>query len=261
MRQETLRVVSEHQASEALESHRKPDPYPFPIIDGLLIYSNGLPVKDQIKRGTPLLDREYRIVEELEDWANRNKGGVFVWVSAPYPGEYPIAKVVISEILTTGEGKTLKNRAIVFDFSPQETIRFANNLAPYSKTPLYFINTETLRETPIFLKDDTHWTYVLQALQPTAYDWQGMREDRDLEEKEALVILIQEIIKKRGAINTRSVLLRQGVITSAQISCPTRVFEIFFNCPRCHGSIPSDRGITTCPHCGITKEEAGSKCA
>lgn len=34
----------------------------------------------------------------------------------------------------------------------------------------------------------------------------------------------------------------------------------YFNCPRCGGQIESGRGITTCPHCGLTKEQAGSKC-
>lgn len=33
-----------------------------------------------------------------------------------------------------------------------------------------------------------------------------------------------------------------------------------FSCPKCGKPIPSGRGITTCPHCGITKEEAGSIC-
>ena len=33
-----------------------------------------------------------------------------------------------------------------------------------------------------------------------------------------------------------------------------------FNCPGCQGEIESGKGITTCPHCGLTKEKAGSKC-
>jgi hypothetical protein len=38
------------------------------------------------------------------------------------------------------------------------------------------------------------------------------------------------------------------------------IIESSFPCPRCGGSIPSGLGITTCPHCGLTKEEAGSTC-
>lgn len=38
------------------------------------------------------------------------------------------------------------------------------------------------------------------------------------------------------------------------------VVESSFPCPRCGQPIPSGRGITKCPHCGITKEEAGSPC-
>lgn len=36
--------------------------------------------------------------------------------------------------------------------------------------------------------------------------------------------------------------------------------ETSFPCPKCQGPIPSGRGITICPHCGITKEEYKSKC-
>lgn len=38
----------------------------------------------------------------------------------------------------------------------------------------------------------------------------------------------------------------------------------YFECPKCHGKIPSGQGIETCPHCHITKneyaEQAGEKC-
>lgn len=35
----------------------------------------------------------------------------------------------------------------------------------------------------------------------------------------------------------------------------------YFECPRCNEKIKSGEGTTTCPHCGMTKEEAGNKCA
>jgi len=34
----------------------------------------------------------------------------------------------------------------------------------------------------------------------------------------------------------------------------------FFSCPSCDKPIASGKGITKCPHCGITKEEYGSRC-
>lgn len=37
-------------------------------------------------------------------------------------------------------------------------------------------------------------------------------------------------------------------------------FENHFHCPSCKGQIESGRGITTCPHCGLTKEQSGSNC-
>lgn len=33
-----------------------------------------------------------------------------------------------------------------------------------------------------------------------------------------------------------------------------------FPCPSCEKPIPSGKGITKCPHCGITKEQVGSNC-
>ena len=36
--------------------------------------------------------------------------------------------------------------------------------------------------------------------------------------------------------------------------------EKSFNCPGCGGEIPSGRGIEKCPHCGMTKQQAGSVC-
>lgn len=36
--------------------------------------------------------------------------------------------------------------------------------------------------------------------------------------------------------------------------------ESSFPCPRCGQAIPSGFGITTCPFCGLTKEQAGSTC-
>ena len=35
-----------------------------------------------------------------------------------------------------------------------------------------------------------------------------------------------------------------------------------FDCPNplCGKPIPSGQGIETCPHCGMTKEQAGNKC-
>ena len=32
--------------------------------------------------------------------------------------------------------------------------------------------------------------------------------------------------------------------------------ESNFDCPKCSGKIDSGKGITTCPHCGFTKEQA-----
>ncbi|MFZ2152963.1 MAG: hypothetical protein WAV41_02795 [Microgenomates group bacterium] len=36
--------------------------------------------------------------------------------------------------------------------------------------------------------------------------------------------------------------------------------EKYFRCPKCKGKIKSGEGTETCPHCGMTKQEAGSVC-
>ncbi len=38
-----------------------------------------------------------------------------------------------------------------------------------------------------------------------------------------------------------------------------REYSANFNCPKCNGKIISGRGITTCPHCGFTKEQAAKE--
>lgn len=263
MYQETLRVTSEHIASEARESHRLSDPYIFAIIDGTLVYSNGRPIKDQISGNGAPFDKEYKIVEDLENWANTNQEGAFLWVSAPYPGKYPITKVIASEIATIGGTKVLVNRALTFDFSGKEAIRLANRLAPYCEKPLYFIDTEKLRQTPLFLKKDSDWISVMEGFLPNLYGWQGIREGKDFEEKEPLIRLLEQIIGKQGIVRAREVAQEQGVFGPSSISCPPTAFDLFhksseyrsFQCPRCNKNIPSGRGITTCPHCGARKED------
>lgn len=36
--------------------------------------------------------------------------------------------------------------------------------------------------------------------------------------------------------------------------------EESFECPGCHGKIPSGKGITVCPHCGLKKEDCAEAC-
>ncbi len=54
-----------------------------------------------------------------------------------------------------------------------------------------------------------------------------------------------------------------GINTNSAFSLMSEAIPLLeksFPCPKCHGPIPSGRGITKCPHCGITKEEYGSYC-
>lgn len=40
----------------------------------------------------------------------------------------------------------------------------------------------------------------------------------------------------------------------------TELFAKTFDCPKCHQSIPSGKGIEVCPHCGAKKSDYGSTC-
>ena len=83
----------------------------------------------------------------------------------------------------------------------------------------------------------------------------------------------QALIDFYGSLPVRPVSTGCGVqsgftsIVNGQLSIvnflPFSVSEFalnYFHCPGCGGQIESGRGITTCPHCGLTKEQAGSKC-
>ncbi len=54
---------------------------------------------------------------------------------------------------------------------------------------------------------------------------------------------------------TRSILARSVLPDLAGIA----EFGDYFTCPKCEGKIDSGKGITTCPHCGYTKEQAASE--
>lgn len=253
-------------ASEALESWRKPDPYIFLIgPEGVLLYEdNWLPIKEQVQRGAPLYEREYKIIEGLEVWARSQKeGSAFVWISPAYPGTYPVSKIIISQKEESQGIRWLENRAIVLDYPTQEALALANRLAPYSENPQCFFNPEDLRQTPIFLKPRAHWTYIMERLFPDTDIWQEIREGKDVKEKTKLAAEFRRLLEENGEAKTRQIARERGLMGSASISCPTSAFEmffessqlLFFQCPRCNVRIPSGRGITTCPHCGARKED------
>jgi hypothetical protein len=67
----------------------------------------------------------------------------------------------------------------------------------------------------------------------------------------------------RFGCGASNVVSTTSVLSYSETSTPNYGYELMlgsFACPKCNGLIPSGLGITTCPHCGITKEQAGSTC-
>jgi hypothetical protein len=70
-----------------------------------------------------------------------------------------------------------------------------------------------------------------------------------------------KIVSELEGCMSRGVASWQNTALGARIVLTEKEFE----CPRCHGKIESGKGITTCPHCNLTKEQAAklipeSKC-
>lgn len=88
---------------------------------------------------------------------------------------------------------------------------------------------------------------------------------------------ISKVINYYGALPVRSVSTGCGIQSGFAIVSSFSPFSVaefakggcpecggqtnHFHCPGCNYQIESGRGITTCPRCGLTKEQAGSKCA
>jgi hypothetical protein len=84
----------------------------------------------------------------------------------------------------------------------------------------------------------------------------------------SIVSQLQEIGGCAGGGNTKNqtelfseTISPRNILTSAidQLLSSEKVED--FECPRCHGTISGGQGITVCPHCQLSKEEAGSECA
>lgn len=72
---------------------------------------------------------------------------------------------------------------------------------------------------------------------------------------------LQQVLISQSPSQFISSLFPYSVSEFANNSCPEcSQGENHFHCPRCKGQIESGHGITTCPHCGLTKEAAGSTC-
>ena len=191
--------VAEELASYALETRRIPDSYYFMIDkDGDLFHPSAqVKVKDLVRRDSFVGEAEGRAFDAIESWVRQNDWGVIAWVSPPYPGIYPICKMIISEIERTSVGKRLHNRAILFDFDQERCLKFAQNLASFSKNNPLFKNLDQVRTTPLILDTQAgEWTSILEELINDPILWKDIREGKDREAKRETIIMAQMVLPR-----------------------------------------------------------------
>lgn len=270
--------------SFAMETKRVPDTYYFELGErGKLIDPKTKePIENSISRSPGPYDKEYEGFKHIENWVRQNNQGTIIWLSPPYEGAYPFSKVVISEIQTKENKKTLLNRAIVLEINTDETVSLANSLLSYSSVETAFLNPEELRAKPIpldLLRGNNWETVVLHILNDNS-SWKMIKNGEDISIKEVSRPKAEAIYHKLFVENNPYYWSRQeqkellSIFGQKGGSCPTpsksgafgkffensSVHEATFDCPKCHKQIPSGMGITKCPHCGVTKSEWGSSC-
>lgn len=251
-------LVSVHK-----ETHRKPDIYHFEVRDGLLIDPETKePILNFIAPGI-----EKGIAENLQSWAIKNEEGVAYWISPRLEGVYPCNKIIIHNIAYTQEGeKIVLNSAILFDGNLENPEELRKTLFYAEDTPETFSKILTFIEEVSRQKINKVFDYNEEIVRSQAEYFA-----RQIKMGVTPSIVVEEM-QKNGFLGKNSISCRLSlenqtfssfldskslisIFTSTE-SSPSGYFE----CPNCKGLIPSGRGITKCPHCGITKEEYGSRC-
>lgn len=250
--------------------------------EGKLVDKKGKPLRKQMENTTPLGKLEVEGFEKIESWGWNDGEGVSAWISAPHPSRSNFAKIGLSEVVQGGPLRKMVSRFMLLDLPGEHCVALAKAIDQYSlhkqRIPL---DAEELRSAPVLLKirPGLHWTRVLEEIVPNEY-WGQIRRGEDIVTQEKINRQAEEFYKRWAYEIGRTSGVLDGVFLGLEMqanakrlgylgqnggSCPT-AYQLFsgetgFPCPQCHKNIPSGRGITTCPHCGITKEEAGSKCA
>lgn len=278
--------VTEELASYSLESKRITDPYSFIVTpDGeLLSPSANCLVKNVVRKDTNLGQIEYQALCKVEQWAKQTSEGVIVWISPPYPGEYPVSKIIVSEVEYKGSMKVLFNRAILLDISSGDCIRLANQLSAYAPKQHRLYSSEDVRGQPIPINiKGTHWSHILEAFIGRPEVWMSIRAGMDKKAKkqalETATEVYTELFSSSKVVldNERFLQIQStGLLGPYSVSCPPKLgrptaFAYVFNralllntehfdCPKCDKKIDSGKGIIVCPHCGARKEDY-SRCA
>lgn len=224
------------------------------------------PVRKRNVAGTAGADIiEEGVISQIEKWFLSKDSGIAVWIS-PRGGNmrpYPEEQITIYRIAYTFEG--------------QKILLFTSHQFKHK-----FKNPEEIRKF-IFTEEDSEDS-VLSILgwlkevsdKPVQTNLQDVEKRKSLAKHYAYQytngVPIERIIYEMtisgflgenpiGCGASRIALTNTTTTPLWEYySNMTDYAEASFPCPRCQGPIPSGFGITTCPHCGLTKEQAGSTC-
>lgn len=258
-------------ASEIQESRKVVDAYCFDLDKDGDLYSPTAKckVKDVVVRDNKVGALEGLAVDRINDWFKLNNEGAVAWVSPPDLQYYPTSKIIISEIINDQGKKRLLNRAIILDHNEAQVMELAQALGERSKNRPLLSNVNAVRSTPIFL-DGGSWLSIISEAIDAPEVWNKVRTGQDLQDQEVALTEADKIYD--SAIRGE----RLSYVGGGGGSCPESMgsktgFGVFwgassimegsyFDCPRCTKPIPSGKGITTCPHCGVRKEDYGNRC-
>lgn len=250
----------EELASRFQETHRIPDPYRFLIdADGdLFSPSHGCKVISTINTDDSVGQLEKKAFMVISDWVRQEQQGAIIWVSPPYPGRYPVSKLIISEIEHVEESRRLFNRAIVLDINRDACLNLGRKLARFSKNQPFFVGSEDLRAAPIVL-DTTKFSWI-SILENALVDHQQIEVIKagwDLISKKAAIDEAKEILSMDA--DRRSMMITKRLGDKPE-SCPPRLlstsgqtaFQIFAeNALIIAGSQSKDPDFCrSCPVCG-----------
>lgn len=273
--------VVEEFASYCMETKRIPDPYFFIVTPQRKLFSpsKGELVENSIETKSCVGKLEKQALEKIEKWAAEKQEGTIVWISPPFPGRYPVSKIIVSELIEDRGTRFLFNRAVVLEISVDECLRLGTGLSRESQI---FTGPDDLRSSPIVISPPPglHWTCLFEEFLNTPGVWKMIRDGDDVEIKANVVKTARKIISEEfGRRNRPSPFLKKilaqrayetGILGNSPVSCPPailptafrfffersyRIVEGFFTCPKCELPIPSGKGIVACPHCGAKKED------
>jgi hypothetical protein len=227
------------------ETHRVPDSFHYlSSPEGLRDLETGVLVREIIDKETPLGKTEFKFLEALESWEKENEEGTGLWLSAPYPSQYPCSKAIFFKISYTWEGqKVLTNSAVLFDATSTETLEIATR-----RSQEKFDDPEVLRESLLVLEDDSAELELLKIFSKYSEPDQVFHENIE----KHIGLFEKMIMENVGSYLIYEEMRRTGFIGNHSISCPGGKLTFGEHTLSHSQIINSSESQTACSKCGGT---------